>query len=212
MALQLKARLIAEISVQPAILIVFADKIGRHELVLTDSRAGAVKIREVRTSSAKLFPRVSEPTCDPRGSHWKIQLAVAEDYPDGRHEETVDIYTNDPRYSDVRVPVTLIKHAQQRLTATPSEVELVAQAGQPFPSRIVLVRDELGQSVHIDEILSDDPAITCQWAPGPNVMATVRVRAGQSMAAGESLRSAIHLRIDRPTVEIVTIPVTCTVR
>ena len=39
MAFQLNARLIAEVTVQPAVLIVFADKIGRHELVLTDSRA-----------------------------------------------------------------------------------------------------------------------------------------------------------------------------
>jgi hypothetical protein len=211
-ALQLTARLIAEVTVQPAVLIVFADKIAQHELCLIDSRARPLEVLEVRASSAKLFPHVGEPTHDTRGIRRKIKLTVADDYPDGRHEEAVDIYTNDPRYPDIRVPVTLLKHAQQRLTATPSEVELTAAVGQPFPSRMVLIRDERGQSVHIDQILADDPAITCQWAPGPDVMATLRVRANRSLVAGESLRSAIHIRIDRPVVETVTIPITCTIR
>ena len=212
MALQLKARLIAEVTVQPAVLIVFADKIAQHELCLVDSRTRALEVLDVRASSAKLFPHVGEATHDARGTRRKIRLTVADDYPDGRHEETVDIYTNDPRYPDIRVPVTLLKHAQQRLTATPSQVELTAAAGQPFPSRIVLVRDECGQSVHIDQILADDPAITCQWAPGPDVLATLRVRADRSLVAGESLHSAIHIRIDRPVVETVTVPITCTIR
>jgi hypothetical protein len=211
-ALQLTARLIAEVTVQPAVLIVFADRIAQHELCVTDSRARPLEVLDVRTSSAKLFPRLGDPTHDTRGTHRKIRLSVAEDYPDGRHEETVDLYTNDPRYPDIRIPVTLIKHAQQRFTATPSEVRLIAAAGQLFPSRIVLIRDELGQSVHIDEIAADDPAITVQWAPGPNLMATVRIRVGRTLAAGESLQSAIHIRIDRPIVETVTIPITCTVR
>lgn len=212
MALQLNARLIAEVTVQPAVLIVFADKIGRHELVITDSRAGELEVLGVRSSSAKLFLRVGEAMHDERGTHRKVIMAVAADYPDGRYEETVDICTNDPRYPAIRVPVTIIKHVQQRLTAIPSEVALVAPAGQPLPSRIVLIRDEQGQSIHIDQIVADDPAITCQWAPGPNVMATLKIRADRGRISGGTLQSAIHVRIDRPVDEAVTIPITCTVR
>jgi hypothetical protein len=211
MVLQLNARLVSEVTVQPAVLIVFADKIGRHELCLSDRRPGGLEVLEVRSSSAKLIPRIGETTRDARGTHRKIRLAVAEDYPDGRHEETIHIYTNDPRYPDIRVPVTLIKHTHQRITATPSTVELTAPVGQPFPSRIVLIRDEHGRSVHIDQILADDPALICHWAPGPSAMATLRIRAERRLMAGESLRSAVHVQIDQPVAETVTIPVTCTV-
>jgi hypothetical protein len=209
--LQLNGRLIAEVTLQPAALIVFADKIGEHDLVLTDSRSKALEVLDVQSSSAKLVARIGEPTQDAQGTHRKITLAVAEDYPDGRHEETVDIYTDDSRYADIRVPVTLVKHAQQRLSATPNEVELVAAAGQPFPSRIVLIRDELGQRVHIDRIVVDDPALSCQWAPGPNLMVTLRIRVDRNRISGEALRSAVHVQIDQPVALTLTIPISCTV-
>src|SRR5207245_1547575 len=154
--LRLSARLVSEVTVQPASLIAFADKLDQHELVLTDFRAKSLEVLEVRASSAKLQARVGTVSRDPNGhSSRKIRLAVADDYPDGRHEEILDIYTNDPRYPDLRVPVTVIKHVQQRLAATPSQIDLVAPAGQPFPARIVLVRDNHEQNIHVDQILSD---------------------------------------------------------
>jgi hypothetical protein len=213
MPLRLSARLVSEVTVQPAALIAFADKLDQHELVLTDFRAKSLEVLEVRASSAKLLARVGKVARDASGhfSH-KIGLAVADDYPDGRHEEILDIYTNDPRYPDLRVPVTVIKHVQQRLAATPSQIDLVAPAGQPFPARIVLLRDNHDQTIHIDRILSDDPAIVCHWAQGPGAMATLRVRLDRTLAAGENLHSAVHVRIDQPVRETVTIPVACTVR
>jgi len=212
LSLRLTARLVREVTVQPAALVVFADKIAQHELVLTDLRAEPLVIREACASSGKLCARIGDPTRDVHGhTTWKIRLAVADDYPDGRHEEILHVYTHDPRYQDLRVPLTVIKRVQQRLAATPGEVVLVAPAGQPFPSRIVLIRDEQGQSVHIDEVLADDPAIIGQWAPGPGAMVTLRIRAEGRLLSGESLRSAVHIRIDQPIRETLTIPVTCTV-
>src|SRR6266851_837321 len=209
--LRLNARLVSEVTVQPAALIVFADKIAQHELVLTDSRPKALLIREVRASSSKLFPRVSEAARAANGQTiWKINLAVADDYPDGRHEEILDVYTDDPRYGDLRVPVTVIKRAQQRLAATPSEVVLIAPAGQPLPSRMILIRDDQGQTVHVDQVVSDDPALAGQWTQGPGAMATLRIRGDRRLMSGESFRSAVHVRIDQPVHETLTIPVTCT--
>jgi hypothetical protein len=213
MRLQLNARLITEVTVQPAALIVLADRIAQHEIVVTDSRARPLEIQEVRASSGKLVPRVGEATRDPQGhTSRRISLAVPDDYPDGRRDEILHVYTNDPRYRDICVPVTVVKHVQQRVLASPSEVELVAAAGQPFPSRMVHVRDNEDQHVHIDQILPNDPAIRCQWAQGPGAMATVRIRADRTLAPGESFRSAIQIRIDQPVRETLTIPVTCTVR
>jgi hypothetical protein len=213
MQLRLSARIVSEVTVQPATLIVFADKLARHELTLIDSRARPLEIVDLRASSSKLVPKIAEPIRDAQGqTRRKISLAVADGYPDGRHEEILDIYTDDPRYRQLRVPVTIIKRAQQRLLATPSQIELVAPTGQPFPSRILLIRDNEGQAVHIDQIVSDDPAITCQWAQGPGATATLRIRADRTLLPGESFQSAVHVRIDRPMRETLTIPVTCTVR
>src|SRR5207249_11297012 len=161
---QLNARLVTEVTIQPAALIVFADKVAQHELVLSDSRTRPLAIQDVRASSGQLLPQVGEPTQDAKGhTTWKIHLAVADDYPDGRHEEILNVSTDDPRYRDLRIPVTILKRAPQRFAATPSDVVLVGAAGQPFPSRLILIRDEQGQRVHIDQVLSDDPAITAQW-------------------------------------------------
>jgi hypothetical protein len=212
MQLQLNARLVVEVTVQPAALVVFADRMARHDLVLTDTRAKPLEILEVHAGSAKLLPQVGEATRDAKGLTTRhISLAVADDYPDGRHEEILHIYTADPRYRDIRVPLTVMKHAHQRVLATPSQVELMASAGQPFPSRIILVRDNQDQNVHIDQIVSDDPAITCHWAQGPGAMATVKIHTDRTFAPGDNFRTAIQIRIDQPIRELLTIPVTCTV-
>jgi hypothetical protein len=213
MPLRLSARLVREVTVQPAALVAFADHLDHHDVVLTDIRPKSLEVLDVRASSVQLHVRVGKPSRDGSGrTSYKISLAVADDYPDGRHEEILDIYTDDPRYPDLRVPVTVIKHVQQRLAATPSQIDLVAPANQPFPARIVLLRDNRDQNVHIDQILSDDPAIVCYWAQGPGAMVTLRVRLDRALAAGEKIRSAIHVRIDQPVRETVTIPVECSVR
>jgi Protein of unknown function (DUF1573) len=211
--LQLHARLITEVTVQPAALIVFADRIAQHDVLLTDCRDEPLEILDVHASSAKLLPRIGESTRDAQGhTIRKISLAVADDYPDRRHDEILAIYTDDPRYREIRVPVTVLKHAQQRFAATPSQVELVAPVGQPFPSRILMIRDNQGQEVHIDRILSTDPAVSCRWAPGPGAMATVRVHADRSLLAGQKFGAAIQIQIDHPVHETLVIPVTGTVR
>ena len=209
--LELHARLVREVTVQPSALVVVADKIGQHELVVTDARPKAMAIRDAHTSSEKLLAWVSEPAREAQDvTAWRIRLAVTEDYPDGRHEEFVDLHTDDLRYSEIRVPVTVVKRVPTRVAATPSDVVLVAPAGQPLPSRLVLIRDEQGQPVHIDQVRSDDPAITAQWVPGPGAMATLRIRADRKLLSGETIRCAVHAQIDQPVQETVTISVLCT--
>ena len=213
MCLQLTARLLSEITIQPAALVVFADKIGQHELALSDCRPEPFAVRTVRASSDKLLPRISKASAASQGeTTWKISLALADDYPDGRHDEIMDVYTDDPRYRDIRVPVTVIKNRHQRLAVTPSQVELVAAAGQPFPSRLLRIRDEQEQPVHIDQVWCDDPAILCEWSQKAGPLATVRVRAARTAIQGESLPTAIHVRIDQPIPATLTISVRCVVR
>jgi hypothetical protein len=107
--------------------------------------------------------------------------------------------------------VTLIHRARQRLTATPDVVELKAPPGQPFPSRIFLIRDNQNQKIVIDEVLADDPAVTCRWAGGPGLLATVKIQVDRAKLSGKSLQTAVHVHVREPVREVVSIPVTCVI-
>jgi hypothetical protein len=206
--LRLSAHLVAEVSVQPATLVVFADKAANHEITVSDVRSEPFQITEIRSSRPELKPVLR--TVPAQGkSAWRIKLEVTPEFPDGRHEEAILICTNDRQYAELRVPVTILKHVQQRLSATPREVQLTAPPGQTFPSRIVLVRDEQDGKVHIDHIMSDHPALTCRWAPGPNNLATLKIQVDRKLLQSPELQTAIHISIDQPIKEKLTIPIRC---
>jgi hypothetical protein len=210
--LQMTGWAVTEVTVQPSALTVFTDNTVRHEVLLTDVRPQPLTVSEVRTSAAQVKGRVTEQFQDGQG-HWvrKIALEIGPDYPEGRHNEVLDIVTDDPVYRDLRVPLTVVKRGRQRLAAEPGAVTLFAPAGHEIPSRIVRVRDSEDQPVMIEQIVADDPAITCRWAQGPNNLATVRVIVDRARLKGGSLQSQIHVHISNPTHETLTIPVTCTV-
>jgi hypothetical protein len=211
--LQLTARLIAEVTVEPAALVLAAEKASEQELLLIDRRAQPFTITAVGASSPGLQPRLAEQGRDAQGHHiGKIRMAVADEYPAGRHEEIVSIYTDNPAYRELRVPVTVIKHGPQRVTALPGEVTLTTAAGQPFPSRMVLLRDRDNQPVRIERILADDPALVCQWVPGPNNLASLRIRVERQQLTQNNLHSVIHVELSAPVRETLMIPVTCSQR
>ena len=132
--MELNAKLLTEVMVQPATLVVPTDKAAGHEITVTDLRTRPLTITEVRTTSSRLKPRLHEPARDQAG-HWqrKISLAVDPDYPEGRREETLYIYTDDPQYPEFRVSITLVKRPKQRVTATPGEATITGSPGQPLP-------------------------------------------------------------------------------
>src|SRR5262249_50816683 len=137
---QLTATLFTEVTVQPAALTVFTEHAVTHEMVVTDLRPQPLSITAVQTTAARLTAQPGQPAKDSQG-HWscKVHLQVAEDYPEGRREEAVSIYTSDPAYPELHVPVTVIKRPRQLLSAAPAQVQLTAPAGQAVPSRLVLI-------------------------------------------------------------------------
>jgi hypothetical protein len=208
--LQLSAKLITEVLVQPAAMVVIADKAANHEITLTDLRPQPLPITEVTASSPKLVARLSEQFRDGNG-HWlrKISLQVADDYPDGRHDEVVEIHSSDPSYPSLKVPVTIVRRSEQHLTATPSQVSIAAPAGQAFPSKIVLIRSKKEQPVIVDQIASEDPAITCQWAPGPNNMATLKIQINREQLHASNFHSSVTVHVVKPVDERIVIPIDC---
>ena len=207
--LLLSATVAAEITVEPPELEIFADRAISHELRLTDRRAKRLTITSVQTTSPKLTARVTAETRDAQGQPTRtIRLDVPSDFPEGRHQEMLNIYTDDPLYRHLKVPVTVTKRSGHRFTAVPGAVTLTAPAGQPIPSKIVLIRAADGGSVEIERLTPSDPAIGCTWARGPGSNATLRVTVDRARLQAGSIHGSVEVRIGKPTAETVTIPVT----
>jgi hypothetical protein len=201
---------VTEVLVQPPALMLNADRAIRHEISVTDLRPQPLTVVGVRTSSPHLQANIGELTRNDAGRLVrKINLEVAADYPDGRHEEIVSLATDDPIYREFQVPVTVIKRTRQRLEATPAAVALTAPAGQPLPSRVVLIRDRDDEKVEVERIVTDDPALVYTWAEGPNNRATVKLSADRARITGKQFSSAVHVHVRKPVPAVVTIPVKC---
>jgi hypothetical protein len=211
--LHITARVLTEITVQPAALTVFADSAVGHELTLTDLRPRPLAITEVRASSPHVKSRVTGDGRDPLGHQVrKISLEVTGDFPEGRHDEALSIYTDDPGYPELKVPVTVVKRSRQRLAVRPSRVTLVAPPGQPAPARMVLVQAPDNRPVVVERVEADDPAVACRWAPGPGAMATVKVEVDRNRVRGETLQATVRIHVSKPAPQEVTVPVLCTLQ
>jgi hypothetical protein len=206
--LQVRARVVAEISVQPAALTIVADSAVNHDICISDTRRDSLAVRAVHSSSPRLTARLTNAgQNEPHQKSWSVRISVSDDFPPGRHEEAVVIYTDDPGYRELRVPITIMKRQPQRLAALPNQVTWTAAPDSPLPAQLVRVRDRDNQAVLIDRIVADNPAITCRWAPGPETMATVKILVDSRLLSGGAMRSAIHVHVGKPVREVLTIPV-----
>lgn len=210
-ALQLLAQVVTEVTIQPANLKVHISGPFQQSLRLVDLRPQPLHVTAVRCSSSHL-QAVFQPGRR-KDSQWEIplELKIAAGLPDGQHEEIVSVYTDDPVYRHLKIPVTIHKRSARALSAVPAEIQLSAAADQPIPSRLVLIRASADEPVVIAEITAADPAIQCRWAAGPGPLATVRVQVDRTRLRGSQLQSVIRIRISAPQADVLTIPVYCQV-
>jgi hypothetical protein len=211
--LRISATLFREIVVEPAAVTVFSDSAIENEIQVTDLRFQPLTIKEVRTSAPGLDAQRAGEFRSPSGHLiQKIRLQLAGDFPEGRHDEVLSIYTDDPAYREIKVPVTIVKRPRQRLWATPGQVELLAPRGQPVPSRIVLIRDNENQEVVVDAVVSNNPAVKCQWAKGPGNMATLKISASRRDVSQQGLQVSVQVDVRKPVKQTLTIPVRITLQ
>jgi Protein of unknown function (DUF1573) len=204
---ELRARMTAQVSVQPAALVVQAARAAQHKIVLTDRRPKHLSVVGVRTSFAGLRACLGKESFDGEG-HWNVEilLAVDETIADGRYSADLLLYTDDEAFADLRVPVTIVSHARQRVSAVPEEVQLSAGPGVS-PSRLVRLRDSRDEKVNIDSIDVGNPALVCTWAEGPGNQATVKIRISPNKHQGDTLESAVYIHLRSPLPLNVVVPV-----
>lgn len=206
--LQVNALLIKEVIVEPAALNIVTEQGIAHEIIVTDLRPKSLSVTAVSSSSPPLRCRLDGTRSDPAGRPvHAIHLEIGPDYPEGRHEEIVSIYTDDPEYRELRVPVTVTKRAKKRIAALPNEIAWTSPPGEPIPSRIVLLRDAQGEAVIVEKVTIDDPALQCHWAAGPGSMATVKVQVDAAQLQGRAVKSVLRVQIRQPVPQTIEVPV-----
>ncbi|HEX5270997.1 MAG TPA: DUF1573 domain-containing protein [Gemmataceae bacterium] len=207
--LTLVGRVVAEVTVQPASLVISTEGTASHEITLTDLRDRPLSVTGVHTSSPHLTGEVRRTAADGAGHRAvTIGLSLGAGCPAGRHEETVVMLTDDPQYRELTMPVTVIKRAKQAVMASPASVSLTA-AGGSVPSRIVLLRPGGDEAVAVEKVEVDHPAVVCTWAAGPDRCATLRVTIDRAKLPAEGLHATIHVHISKPAPATVDVPVTC---
>jgi hypothetical protein len=212
LTLNLRATVVSEISVKPAALVLQTESAVGSEVTLTDARSRPLTVTGVRTTDPLLRAAVQETRSDDMGR--KIQVVrvdVPAGFPDGRHEEMLQIFSSDPEYAELRVPVTVVKLSRSAVSATPAEVSLESNGG-PVPARVVLLRGVEDQEVEVASLECDDPAVHCTFAKGPGTMATVRVRIDCKQMAKDGVHSVLKIKLARPAGAALTVPVNCAVR
>ncbi len=208
----LRATVVPEVTAQPAELTVFADGPVTHEVVVTDLRPRPLHVLDVRSSTPELRGRVTHVAQDSAGRsahHVRVEVAPGRE---GRHEEALTLYTDDPEHRELRVPVTIVRRPRQGVTVSPTSLSVDAAAGEPVPSQTLLVRDAQGAPVRLAAVDASDPALSGHWAQGPGTMATVKVRVDGARLHGDTLRGEIRIRVAAPVEATLVVPVTVSVR
>ena len=208
--LYVNARVVTEITVEPPSLAIYTDTAIGHEITVIDRRIEPLMVRAVPTTSPHVRTHLGELQRDAAGQ-WRrtIFVEVSADCPGGTHAETLRICTSDPLYSELKVPFTIVKRAHRQVSAAPAAVVLSAAAGEPLPSRVVLLSAAEDRDIRIERIESDHDAVSCRWAQGPGHQATLKIRVERSRILGDRLRAFVRVYLSEPTTETVVIPVSC---
>ncbi len=203
---QVHGQLTKEVSAEPAALTILTNQAIGGEIAITDRRAKPFHVTGASGSIPTLHVTVDAAPPDAVTGQYVVRLKVADEFPDGRHEEVVSIWTDDPAYAELKIPVTVEKRPRQKVLATPEKVTLMTTPGQPVPSQLVLLRCDEG-TVGIDHVESDDPAVSCRWAAGPGDMVTLRVLVDAGKLKDAKLNTVLHVALTSPVKEVLNIPV-----
>jgi hypothetical protein len=203
-----QAQLVTEVTVTPAMMTVFADAPVKHEVVVTDLRPAPLTVTSVQGSSPHLTAHLLDRGADTQGHCvQRIGLVINGDYTAGRHDEMLALYTNDPDYGELRVPVTVVKRTRPPVTLTPEMVRVTATAGRPVASQMIVLERRNDESVVIDHLDINHAAVSGRWAAGPGSRATVRITIDPAKIMDQRLETTVRVHLGGPVAEVVTIPV-----
>jgi hypothetical protein len=197
--LVLAAKIVNEVTVEPSIVAMSVETTLRQEVTFTDHRPLPTKLVAALASS----PAIKVTTLPQGAGVTKIILEVSRSTMTAeRQDETLNLYTDDPAYRHLQVPITLTKANRAEVAATPDKVELIGAGSQ-----LVRLRGAGGQVVRIQKAQADHAAIECTWAAGPGTEATLKIRVNPSLLATPSASAQVRVELAEPAGATLTIPV-----
>ena len=197
-AVAVNAILRNEVTVEPSIIALTIDSTLKQEVTITDSRRPPLKVIRVLASS----PAIQVAMQPMANGTTKVSLEVSRSaLTAARQEEMLDIYTDDPNYRQLQVPITLLKANRPSVTATPDKLEIIGAS-----SHLVRLRGAGDREVRIDKADADHPAVQCTWAAGPGNDMTLKIRVSNSALLPSSAN--VRVRFLQPEGTTITIPVT----
>jgi hypothetical protein len=192
-----------EVTVEPSILALSVQSVRRHEITITDTRTPPLQVTAVHVTSSALTARR-----EPQGRGvTKVLLDVRPELlAPGRHDAVLSVYTDDPQYSPLQVPITL-ERGGTRVVAVPARVRARIALDQTVSSTRVRLRPAGGKKLMVASVEYDDPAITATWAPGPDDGATLKVQIDGRRLTDDDRPRSVRVRLSEPPGEVLTIPV-----
>lgn len=193
-----------EVTVQPTILALHVRDVLRQEVVVTDLRPSPLKVTSLHVSS----PAIRAAVKAVNGGVTKLELEVSgASLKAGTHDAMLTVYTDDPQYGSLTLPITLTRENAAPVTATPSPLEVRLSAALPVTAALVRLRRGDGGKVAVESATADDPGVTCTWAAGPGVAATLKVQVDARRLADRPGPRTVCVRFTEPAGEVLTIPV-----
>ena len=206
--LQITATLSRDVSVTPPQVGFSTTGEASQLLTVTDKRGKPLTVTKAASSSEHLAVTVGQPLSLTAGHAQSVTVKLAANAPGGHRDEVVVLYTDDPAYPELRVPVRVLKRAAAAVVAAPESVDLRLAAGQTEGSALVQLRSPDGKPVSVSGAESDFPGVQVKWSTGSGRVATVRVTVPEAVAAKPG-RCTVRVRMGEPGGE-VAIPVSWT--
>jgi hypothetical protein len=202
--LQITANLTREIILSPPQLGFSTTAGASQTLTLMDQRMKPLKIVKASTSSPFLSVEIGPRVDVAGGGHTQsVSVKLSEETPTGHRDEAVILLTDDPEYSELRVPVRVLKRAAGAAIATPETVSIRFGSDQTEISTPVQIRSADGKPFSIASAESDHPGVTVKWSMGTGAVGVVRITITES-ASVQTGTCKVRVKLgDAPGQEIV---------
>ncbi len=206
--LQITATLTREIIVSPPQLGFSTTSGASQTLTLTDRRAKPLKILKATTSSPFLTAEPGPIIDVPREArNQTVVVKLLEEAPLGHRDEAIILLTDDPEYSELRIPVRVLKRAVGGAIATPETVSIRFGQDQSEISTPVQIRSADGKNFSIESAECDHPGVTAKWSMGSGAVGLVRITIAES-ASTQSGSCKVRVKLSESPGQEVVIPVT----
>ncbi len=164
--LLIHAKIIKEIIVEPASLVMVGSQNLSGKIKIFDRRKSPLKITQAHSE-------IPEANCQIHQSMNLIEINIGEKCPLGSYSDELVIKTNDPIYSEIRVPIRVLKRKEMTTEAFPDQPELVFREGESEATILVRIRGK--NPIQVTEVIPNQSMLKCRFANGPSGQATLRI-------------------------------------